>query len=197
MYQIIDNFLNEEKANHIENLLFSNNFPWYYQPFSVSLPINVNINNNYFTSWPGLRHIFYIDESFNSSISQEMIPLFNEFKNVENNIKLKSLIANLNMPVTSTEEKYGIPHVDQRPTNLTKQNLTGIYYVNDCDGDTILFKEKFDGNSLLDYNLNIKARIQPRKNRFVYWDSRTYHAAPICNTVSRIVVVLNVTVVVN
>ena len=190
MYQIIDNFLNEEKANQIENLLFSSYFPWYYQ--SETVDSSNKIYSKCYISWPGLRHFFYYNDSVCSNDTPVILPIFNEFKKFVNNINLESMAANLNMPVISKEVLHGLPHVDQK---FLKPNLTGIYYVNDCDGDTILFKEKFDGNSLLDYNLDIKTKIQPRKNKFVYWDSRTYHAAPICNTIPRAVIVLNVNVV--
>ena len=190
MYQIIDKFLDEEEANLIENLLFFSNFPWYYQ--SKTVDSSNKIYSKCYISWPGLRHFFYYNDSISSKDTLVVLPIFNEFKKLVNNINLKSMAANLNMPVISNETLHGLPHVDQESVN---PNLTGIYYVNDCDGDTILFKEKFDGNRLLDYNLDIKTKIQPRKNRFVYWDSRAYHAAPICNTIPRAVIVLNVAVV--
>lgn len=31
-YQIIENFLDDEKSNYIEKILTSNEFPWYYNP---------------------------------------------------------------------------------------------------------------------------------------------------------------------
>ena len=189
MYKVLDNFLNQREADEIENLLLSNNFAWWYQPSTV---VPTGIESEEYISWPGVRHNFMFNEQILSDALPIVMPLFNRFKDVEKNIKLISMKANLNMPVISSRNVYNIPHVDQM---YLKDNFTGVYYVNDSDGDTIIFKEKYNGNDLRSYNLNIDTKVSPRKNRFVFWDSRTYHAAPICNTTPRVVLNINVEVI--
>lgn len=68
---------------------------------------------------------------------------------------------------------YNQPHVDVHyPT------YTMLYYLNDCDGDTVLFNEiaKETDESL---QLTIKQRISPKKNRAIIFESNRYHAS--CN----------------
>jgi hypothetical protein len=64
------------------------------------------------------------------------------------------------------DDKYYIPHLDQ---SQDFQHTTMIYYVNDSDGDTILFD---------DYG-TILQRIQPKKGRLVFWNDNIMHAGQI------------------
>ena len=73
--------------------------------------------------------------------------------------------------------RYNMPHVD----NLDNQNiLTIIYYVNDADGDTIIFNEKMVEGKVLSSNevnnLTIKKKISPKKGRILIFPSEFIHA---------------------
>ena len=59
-----------------------------------------------------------------------------------------------------------------------------VYYVNDSDGDTVLFNEFYNTKSV-----SINRRIAPKKGRAVIFDSNRFHASsnPI-NTPTRFVI---------
>jgi hypothetical protein len=49
-----------------------------------------------------------------------------------------------------------------------------VYYLNDSDGDTFLFNEKY-GDGFSDFT--VMERISPKKNRAVIFEANRYHAS--------------------
>lgn len=66
-------------------------------------------------------------------------------------------------------EMYNYPHTD-----AAESNLSLILYLNDSDGDTIIFKEKSYDSSV---GLNEYARVTPKKNRCVIFNSSYLHSS--------------------
>lgn len=102
---------------------------------------------------------------------------------------LQSATDKLNMTVTNlltarlqlqppvpSEKPYGVPHVDgyrDRPY------MVGVYYVNDSDGDTVMFKQTIHNTTpeqIMNGELEIDSTISPKKGRFILFDGDIYHA---------------------
>jgi hypothetical protein len=69
----------------------------------------------------------------------------------------------------ATDLTYGMPHVD---FPNTPENMTAIYYVNDTDGDTVIFNEEYGHQG----QLTEKKRISPKQGRLVVFNGRLMHA---------------------
>jgi hypothetical protein len=74
---------------------------------------------------------------------------------------------------------YHNPHVD-----FYLPHYNALYYVNDTDGDTYVFKETYDDVSLersVEYaregRFTTARRISPKKGRMVGFDGKHYHAS--------------------
>lgn len=82
------------------------------------------------------------------------------------------------------KDYYNEPHIDMDSSDVKSPNLlTAIYYVNDSDGDTILFEEKNKLNSIEDYkqkgkfnNYKIIKKITPKENRLIIFPTYRLHA---------------------
>lgn len=73
--------------------------------------------------------------------------------------------ANLTYPLRDAPiGSYRTPHLDYKDNS--KEIITAIYYVNDSDGDTLLF----------DNDMNITHRFTPKKNSMLWFDHQTIHA---------------------
>lgn len=59
--------------------------------------------------------------------------------------------------------------------NAIPGNRTLVYYINDSDGDTILFDTKYEGTNK-EYNMKPLIKVQPRKGRAVVFDTSRFHA---------------------
>ena len=92
------------------------------------------------------------------------------------------------------DEPFHNPHVD-----FYAPHQVALYYVNDSDGDTVLFDETFDQISAEQSaphanqrKFTEARRISPRKGRMVGFDGKHYHASMHPrNHQSRIVITFN------
>ena len=72
------------------------------------------------------------------------------------------------------------PHVDQMVNDETYSkdfsNLRSIvFYLNDCDGDTVIYDQQESEYMRGDSPLKIESSVAPKKNRAVYFDSSKIH----------------------
>ena len=90
----------------------------------------------------------------------------------ENIIRIKSNFQT--RAFNKTPDQYNFPHIDI-DLNIPEPNLAcvAIYYVNDSDGDTVIFNE--ESGTPID-QLTIKQRVASKKGRLVIMPSRFLHA---------------------
>jgi len=171
---IIDNFLNSDTSNEIEQELSGTNFPWFYCEHSTTYTNEhkdmLKNKNLKIKSYLQFTHDFYIMSKKTkimhaskklylvNKIIDEYIKRYNK-KSVE----ILRVKANFNTQTTNTDTEYhDLPHIDRDDLNHTVL----LYYVNDSDGDTILF----------DNDLNILKKVTPKKNRVLIFNGKTLHA---------------------
>ncbi len=84
-----------------------------------------------------------------------------------------------------SKEYHNPPHVD--PTFGDKRHdVSMLYYVNNSDGDTWFFKDKF--------GMEVERRISPKQGRVVIFDAHHYHASsPPKKSSARVVLNVNLT----
>jgi|TARA_B100001996_G_scaffold263530_1_gene205549 hypothetical protein len=92
-------------------------------------------------------------------VSNTEMPEFDSFRRIKINL----------LPRRETKHLYHTPHVD-----FDQPHWTIIYYVNDSDGPTIFFKQKYDGHK---QKLELKQKVEPRQGRFVLFDGLHYHTS--------------------
>jgi hypothetical protein len=83
----------------------------------------------------------------------------------------------LQLPLITEQNKiYGVPHVDN---HMNRKFKVGVYYTNDVDGDTVIFKQTTKDTTpeeVKDGKLEIDKTISPKKGRLVIFDGDIYHA---------------------
>ena len=82
-------------------------------------------------------------------------------------------------PRTMIDVPHHNPHVD-----FYQAHNNALYYVNDSDGDTIVFNETYEDVSqeqsalyTKEGKFTVARRISPKKGRMIGFDGRHYHAS--------------------
>ena len=181
---LIENLIPNSIQKEIYDLCSSNNFPWYYTSGIWGKVIDnppkwqySAMNNLNVTDSPGFTHMFFDGGQPTSNYYSLLrtVLYFLEHKldfEIENIIRMRGRMT-LQTP-NHTKEKYAAPHFDFFDV---PNYYTLVYYVNDSDGDTILFREKME--DLLAENVihpNITSKITPKKGSGIFFSGDTYHA---------------------
>ena len=89
------------------------------------------------------------------------------------------------------------PKINNIHVNRNIPHLVMLYYVTDCDGDTILYDKTLkDIPYEIHYpdeycSLNITHRISPKRGRILFFDGVTYHASSTPTTGIRCIITLD------
>lgn len=109
-----------------------------------------------------------------------MLPLIDSLEE-KSNIKLKEIYRiRVALSTSIGQEVQHYPHVD-----LKHPHKVLLYYVNDSDGDTFIFNEKYSPEDEHSFpNLTVKQRVEPKRNKAIIFDGLTYHnsSKPVNNT---------------
>ena len=165
--KIIDNYLTQSYHKEIQNLFTGSDFPWYYNNNITHRTGEISTNNEY-----GFTHAFYTDSSFrNSHYATFIKPMVLNLKDTVNCDYI--LRSRADMVMWSLEDFIHPPHVDYEYSNVAT-----ILYINDTDGDTILYNQKYPGDDKSipkNSELEIKERVNPKANRLVIFNGAMLH----------------------
>jgi hypothetical protein len=163
--QIIDDLIDPEDNKIIHEVLMSNDFPWYFNTKTTEPKYHYLKNSNVYEA-PFFSHIFVGENKDNSEFNDLVFPMICRFResidNLDTNLNVNRIKANLYMKNIKTGT-YNTPHVDDNDAHAVM-----LYFVNDCDGNTVFFKNK---------QLEILEEIEPKAGRAVYFNGSIYHAS--------------------
>ena len=166
------------------------NFPWYYVSNASLKPDDNDIVDPLAMETDGFYHILYDADTENKShMSAAFAPFYMELEatlGISDDEILRSRMSMKLPKIGFTKQNYNLPHID-----FSYPHKTLIYYLNDSDGDTILFDQywsNFDPPTVF----TIKERVAPKANRLLVIDGLQYHTAsnPIDSTI-RVILNLN------
>jgi hypothetical protein len=178
----IDNVIPVDYQNHLLETFTSWEFPWVLNKNMVSGDdCFKGLNRNPV----GFNHFFYENNKPTSNFFQLVYPLVlsltSQSKLPFN--RMYRMRANLTLPNNLPDADMLLPHIDS-----FFPHWNAIYYVNDSDGDTIIFNETNDtydsGQADIDRikedNFTIKHRITPKKGKLLAFPGHYYHTASFC-----------------
>ena len=182
---VIDDFLPDADFKTMQNELLGDNFPWYFLPKVSRHPGTYMPPGS--TETYGWFNNFYSKEDGFDSVTMDIIqPLLDKIVSHEN-AEFIRIRASLKTQLKGfTENDYNLPHVD-----YDYPHKSIIYYLNESDGDTWMFNEKFTKFPEPD-KFTVKDRITPKPNRLLVFDGLDYHTAsnPI-NSTTRFIININ------
>jgi len=185
-YQLItnQNGLFEPNVGFIHSVFVDNSCPWYY------LPSTNNMHESFYSH--GLSDIYEVSDNWH--YQHALIPV-GGIDHMKDGTDKDVLVALKNMNIIPEFETHklvraGVNCMHKTPNkkitpshrDFKTEGVVYLYYINDSDGDTILFDEKG----------NIEASITPTAGSLLKMDSKQYHASvtPV-NTSRRMGINLN------
>ena len=148
-------------------------FPWYY-----TSDVTDNSHEGPFQGRFGFAHEYVsTEEGVISNFHNLFLGLIkNSCKKI--NVKKIDVLQGrsfLSTPTNIPKKDVDTPHYD-----MDAPHFVMLYYVNDSDGDTIIYNEKtkFDNCNADDrMKFTIKKKVSPKQGRVVLFDGRHWHAA--------------------
>jgi hypothetical protein len=185
--QIYDNVLTSQTFQRIRDVVFSENFPWFYintaykQESEASLFGYSYFHNAMMNGKPNSP----IGEMFELAVTS-MLDAANENIDYIHRIRVGMITVTNHEVIHPAHVDFDFPH------------KTGLFYLNNCDGDTLMYNERYDpslkSSSFEQYqnlknNFTIEDRVTPRANRLVCFDGFQYHSSSTPKTVDRRIVI--------
>jgi hypothetical protein len=174
MIQYIENFVSPFLLNDIKKeILESKTFLWQLRSETASqynAPDFACLYDEKTKDSPQLIHIVE-PESKDMSVISPLI--YKIVETVGYEVQFQRVKINLLWPDITVKDKelYHVPHADHGRSDAK----TLIYYINDADGDTVIFKNRWTGVD--PGQLIVEKRIKPKAGSAVLFDSNMYHAS--------------------
>jgi hypothetical protein len=178
---ILDGLLPYSLEQKIYNTVTNIEFDWHYNP-NISIPEKeitekAMINDSNIRDTGAFVHSFHSNQQkFDTRYYESVLPIMYF---VEKETDLKVFNVERVRGVFAPKEPhlkgfYNVPHIDNELPHKTL-----IYYVNDNDGDTILFKEKYISGIVNTSKKTIDYSVEPKKGRILIFDGLTFHTGKI------------------
>jgi hypothetical protein len=164
---VFDDIIDKPSQKQIQQILF-NSAEW---TFCVDV---TNPNNK--QQRPGFAHYFVKDKQEVSKYNQNMMMILNNASS-KINFKRKDVLQGrsfLQLPLNLIDKSIDAPHVD-----ADQPHLVVLYYVNDSDGETVIYENKFEGYDKVPMfkDLKEKQRVTPKAGRVVLFDGYYWHTS--------------------
>jgi hypothetical protein len=194
MYKVYDDVLPEKLFNKIKNILTSDLFPWYSIESTAYKP-----------SDPGA----VLNQSHHSFVNAPML----DSKNTGNSPLADLLDTALLVMLDKTDEDIsalgririglltyvGEQIIHKGHTDDIVPHKVALFYINNSDAPTYLYKEKYDITSNkqsslylkenLNDNLTVETKIECKANRLVIFDGFQYHSSSSPTNIARRIVI--------
>ena len=205
---ILDNITSETESKFIEEQFTNHNTQWVYNNNTIDdqlMPKGIfdSPNLNHISNAGQFVHVvMHSDKSGISSPHSRLAMMILQnlcdklYFNIDKMMRIK-VNFNLKEDIRMMDSCYP-PHCDA----LAQEFWTAIYYVNDSDGDTIIFNEYNDYTKFKDLKsfsppekFSILQKVSAKRGSIVLFDGNRYHAgSPPINSNSRIVINFNFTI---
>lgn len=185
MIRVLDNILPAYDFKRVHDEIMQIDFPWSYgrvadNRYTITNPflhgfVRVIVNNG--------ALIYDPHGIIESSVRQALGYAGEDVKSI---LRIRCILN------TAADKNYEFgAHVD-----IQQPHRTALIYLNDSDGDTVIYNERFNpsfevfGNNInldesIPTDLTIKQSITPKANRMIIFDGHLFHSGFTPTTVSR------------
>tara|TARA_R110000803_G_C11951457_1_gene317717 strand:+ start:154 stop:792 length:639 start_codon:yes stop_codon:yes gene_type:complete len=184
---IFEDLIPKNYQDYLE-VLFLSSLPWYAnnliqtttykdkESYDYFISSNNPIQEQIFETYQFIHQFIDVDSDIFSPHFLEITPLIHyiqDYFKYEYKVTPKRIKANFKHQIPPEyTSKINTPHVDYH--DESNDLFTIIYYVNDSDGDTILFNEYYEGYPISTFSQ--QKQITPKKGKLVMFPSKLFHS---------------------
>jgi hypothetical protein len=186
-----DNFLDKEEIIGLHETMLSKEVPWnlmsnglIFEDGSEKAAERFKINTRVSYGSQMVHQVYGGGEG--GPLWPMVSHVFSSFCNNNDIVPTEVVRAKANLTWRDHIDDRYAPHID----GFDDHNVF-LYYVNDSDGDTILFDKSYDPNAIDLMDIEPAARITPKAGRGVAWWGRQFHT-PVSPIESELRIVFNV-----
>lgn len=174
--EIYEDILSPSIFRKLESSILHAPLPYFFGKSTAF--INDQSTNKFDFSW---SHLVYEEGQTHSSLGPfletVLLNLIDNSNQTINNLLRIRIGLVTSTPETITHD----PHID-----YDSPHKTGLLYLNDTNGETYVYKEKYDINSKLNSReylekevkiVHVDKAITPKANKFVWFDGLRYHSS--------------------
>jgi|TARA_B100000085_G_C18537081_1_gene510435 hypothetical protein len=163
--EVIDDFLDQSYIDLIADWVIRNG-GWFYRPNISAKTVMDKPESPWFHGLAMKFHDLPQNITFDSTGCTFMIPAILKIQETFGLPLMESCIrARFDMTLMAPQNMMHEPHID-----LEYPHYASILYINDSDGDTVIFNEKTPKNKF-----TVKKTISPKRNRLVFFNGSYYH----------------------
>jgi len=161
-----------DKFNKIQDFILSDSFPWFYTGTTIN-------NSSAETNFSFFHSAFHYEDGY-SFIGKDLAELVTECM-ATTDVKINSLLRlRLGLITSTPSQVVHTPHID-----FSFPHYTGLLYLNNTDGETFLYDEKYDtnldkknyDNFVRSKENTILTKTNPEENKIFVFDGLYYHAS--------------------
>jgi len=169
-FQSVDDFLDIGKQKELLNLFLHPKFPWALTLNAVNgVDTNLQIQDD---STIGMFHTFLYDGQICSPFFENIKFMLDDFEKI--NLLRNNLIRlRAGLFFKNPDSRPHVPHVDAKIPHTT-----AVYYVNDCDGDLVIYDETYKSHPWKAPEFPTENyRFAPCQNKLAIFDGQHYHSS--------------------
>lgn len=165
---VIDDVISKTYQDAIEHTMFKGNFPFWYQ-FDSSFGLAES-------NFPSFNHAIVQQEKVYNNQFFMLLPLI-YYACEKTNLKFSKVLSAKaciqEQLIMQKEDRINTPHVD-----LERLHTVVLYYVNDSDGETVIYNQQsLDNKNINIDKLTVARKVIPKKGRVVIFNGNTIHAS--------------------
>lgn len=190
MIEIYDDMIPTEYQDELEQVLFGHEFPWFFWQKAIPdyLKLANKVDGEQFVNPTQMKHVFLTKDRATPAI-RLIEPMVDHFLDRTKHKLIKVHAAAVLMQHPVGEVQTIMPHVDFDHVIAPNSELkTLIYYVNESDGDTILYNE-FCSDKITTA-VTEKDRISPKRGRAAVFTSNQFHSGSVPSKNIRVLITI-------
>lgn len=179
--------IREELFEEIKDEIFSDGFPWFYT--GTTLGSNTQASDRYNYSF--FHNAYFHDDGYSHVGKKLEYAILDALAYMKFPIT-KMLRIRLGLITVTEKNITHTPHID-----FPFEHKTGLLYLNNSDGDTILYNERYDttadkkqyDHKVRNKHNEIITTFTPEENKLVIFDGLLYHSSSSPTITDRRVVI--------